>query len=148
MACILIIAITSLAVVLVTMLLWKPRSVKGKVDCEDVGEMVYSEAYESNGSVGNSSNTDSLPQVLGLVWNRAYNKCSMLEECGETEPEPEHGNGTRTAECGPGAHPEVREEPHGEKEVIYEEVSERVVQNRPCPEGHNLITCNEYEEIY
>ena len=144
MSAILIIAVTSLAVVLVTMLLWRPRSVKGKVDYEE-GEMVYSEAYEANGSVS-SSNSNSVPgQVLGLVWNRAYNKCTMLHDSPHT-PEPEHGNWTGGAECRPGIDPEIKDNIL-EKEVIYDEVSDFSTRNK-YSDGHTPISCKEYEEIY
>ena len=129
---ILLIAITALAVVLVIMLLWKPRSVvKGKVDCED-GEMVYCQAYEDR------VNPNSAPQV-GLVWNRAYNKCTVLE------PEPgtvelENGNQTDTAEWGNGNEPEVKEP--GDEDHLYDDVMNTLV----CSSTHS--THNEYEEVY
>ena len=147
MSAILIIAITSLAVVLVIMLLWRPRSVKGKVDHEE-GEMVYSEAYEANTSVSSSNSNSVRGQVLGLVWNRAYKKCTVLQDSPDAPPEPEHGNGTRGAECGPGIDPEMKElNDILEKEVIYDEVSDFSTRNK-CSDGHAPISCNGYEDIY
>lgn len=144
MSAILIIAITSLAVVLVTMFLWKPRSVKNKVDHEE-GDMMYSEVYEAHSSTA-GSNSDSLPQVLSLVWNRAYNRCTMLDE----SPEPEHGSRTEAAEYGPGNDLEMKELPDKlEKEVIYDEVSDFHIRSK-YTDGHTPLStsCNEYEEVF
>ena len=130
MAGILIIGIVSVAVVLVIVLLWKPRSVKGKVDCEE-SDMVYSEAYEQNSSTS-ASNQDPVPK-MGLVWNRAYNKCTTLEP--DTA---EQGHGNETQPAAEWVDPGMKEKL--EKEAIYDEVSDSPVKNRLPP--------NEYEDVF
>ena len=118
---ILLIAITTLVVILVMMLLWKPKSAKEKVDRENE-DLVYCEAYEMPSE---SSNSGSIPQV-GLVWNRAYNKCTMLES--ESTTELEIRNQTETVE--------LESENELAAKVLYEEVSDI------------MGSFNDYEEVY